>query len=546
MTATLLPEGKQSFTNSAGAPLIGGKIYTYDAGTNIPRTTYQDAAGTVPNTNPVILDARGEATVFWSGVYKVVLKDAADVTLWVTDGIEDTNSPVDLLRSNLSASSGASRVGYMPAGVGSVATTVEKVLRETVSVYRFMTDTQIANVKGGTASMDMATVLQTAFVACAITGDDLDLVGGTFGIASSLGQIPPNFEIRGNKNVVIKATAVFTHMAQIGSTTAAFGYNQGAMSGVIWDGNSKVDQCLRLGSVVGDSWLSGYEFSGCTFKNATGDGVLTSNNYWLVPFRNCAFHNNGGRGYHQMAGDNAGENISFYGCSFFNNTAGGVLLENPGAGGASNYFYGCSFDYNGDWAIQNGTSLTNGIVYLSGGHIEQDARYIRNYGFMQTDGVAMFNGTLSASLGYLIDSYNALNMSGGWVQNAGAGVLINPASAQNVFARNVTGLYGSFADVVIPGGALVSGTVYQNTYPSTLEVSVPITYGAGIGSVASYVGNTNAPALLVDQTYNYGGFAVGTPVYHKFKVPPGWYYKLVATTGGNPAYINAGHVLSYF
>ena len=77
--AALLPDGKQSYTTATGAPLVGGRLYTYDAGTSTPRPTYSDAAGLVPNTNPVILDARGEAVIFWSGAYKVVLRDAADV-----------------------------------------------------------------------------------------------------------------------------------------------------------------------------------------------------------------------------------------------------------------------------------------------------------------------------------------------------------------------------------------------------------------------------------------------------------------------------------
>ena len=77
--ATLLPDGKQSYTTATGAPLVGGRLYTYDAGTSTPRPTYSDAAGLVPNTNPVILDARGEAVIFWSGAYKVVLRDATDV-----------------------------------------------------------------------------------------------------------------------------------------------------------------------------------------------------------------------------------------------------------------------------------------------------------------------------------------------------------------------------------------------------------------------------------------------------------------------------------
>ena len=88
--ATLLPQGKQYFEASDGSPLAGGKLYTYDAGTNTPRVTYADADGTIPNTNPIILDARGEAVVFWSGSYKVVLRDAADGLIWTVNQVADS------------------------------------------------------------------------------------------------------------------------------------------------------------------------------------------------------------------------------------------------------------------------------------------------------------------------------------------------------------------------------------------------------------------------------------------------------------------------
>ncbi|KKW92697.1 hypothetical protein [Sphingobium chungbukense] len=85
MPAILLPEGKQSYQNALGLPLVGGKLYTYLAGTSTPATTWADPAKTVPNANPVILDTRGEATIFWDGNYKIVLKDASDVTIWTVD-----------------------------------------------------------------------------------------------------------------------------------------------------------------------------------------------------------------------------------------------------------------------------------------------------------------------------------------------------------------------------------------------------------------------------------------------------------------------------
>lgn len=88
VSASLMPPGKQTYVDANGAPLAGGRLYTYAAGTSTPLATYSDEAGVTPNTNPVILDARGEASVFWgSAAYKIVLRDANDVTVWTQDNV---------------------------------------------------------------------------------------------------------------------------------------------------------------------------------------------------------------------------------------------------------------------------------------------------------------------------------------------------------------------------------------------------------------------------------------------------------------------------
>jgi len=84
---TLLPVPKARFFSASGAPLAGGKVYTYSAGTTTPKNTYTDASGAVANANPVILDSAGEADIWLLGNYKIILKNSADVQQWSVDNV---------------------------------------------------------------------------------------------------------------------------------------------------------------------------------------------------------------------------------------------------------------------------------------------------------------------------------------------------------------------------------------------------------------------------------------------------------------------------
>lgn len=72
-----------------GITEAGYYVYTYIAGTATPKDTYTDNTETVANTNPIILDSRGEADVWWSGTYKVAVytgdKDVDGVLVWSVD-----------------------------------------------------------------------------------------------------------------------------------------------------------------------------------------------------------------------------------------------------------------------------------------------------------------------------------------------------------------------------------------------------------------------------------------------------------------------------
>ena len=88
--------GAQFFDDN-GSPLVGGKLYTYASGTTTPLATYTTSAGTVANTNPIILNAGGRTpNEIWlaTGVlFKFVLKTSTDVLIGTYDGIPSVNDP---------------------------------------------------------------------------------------------------------------------------------------------------------------------------------------------------------------------------------------------------------------------------------------------------------------------------------------------------------------------------------------------------------------------------------------------------------------------
>lgn len=108
--ANLSPVARSQFFDSNGNPLSGGKLYTYEAGTTTPLATYSDSAELSANTNPIILDSRGECTIrlLANSSYKFVLDDSNDNTLWTVDNI--TAPPTTVQVSTTAGAADASKL----------------------------------------------------------------------------------------------------------------------------------------------------------------------------------------------------------------------------------------------------------------------------------------------------------------------------------------------------------------------------------------------------------------------------------------------------
>jgi len=176
VSLSLLAGAGWQFFDDNGTPLTGGLLYTYEAGTTTPLTTYTDVNGNVANANPIVLDAAGRVPYqVWlssSDSYKFILKTSTGVTVWTEDNIEPS---INL--AVLAASNGSSLIGFIQAGTGAVARTAQSKLRDTVSVKDF------GAICDGSA--DDTTAVQAAFNYIQTNGGKL-IVEGICAISAPL------------------------------------------------------------------------------------------------------------------------------------------------------------------------------------------------------------------------------------------------------------------------------------------------------------------------------------------------------------------------
>ena len=92
--ATRLELPKFQAFDSNGDPLSGGHLHTYIVGTTTDKATYTTATAAVEQSNPIVLDSRGESTVagiYGIGFYKFVLEDSAGAEIYTIASISGVN-----------------------------------------------------------------------------------------------------------------------------------------------------------------------------------------------------------------------------------------------------------------------------------------------------------------------------------------------------------------------------------------------------------------------------------------------------------------------
>lgn len=86
----LMPVIRQQFLSPQGVPLGGAKIHTYFPGGSVPQPTFTDVSLTIQNSNPVIADSGGFASIWLqASLYRICVADLNDVQQYCTDNVSD-------------------------------------------------------------------------------------------------------------------------------------------------------------------------------------------------------------------------------------------------------------------------------------------------------------------------------------------------------------------------------------------------------------------------------------------------------------------------
>lgn len=267
--------GAQFF--SGNTPLAGGLIYSYFAGTTTPATTYTDSLGTVPASNPIVLDSQGKTTdeiwVTSGSVYKFVLKSATGVQLGVYDNISGIND------FSTAPSNSSANISFLPAGSGAVTRTVQAKLRDVVSVKDF-------GAVGDGVTNNSAT-LQAAINATP-AGGKLYIPAGTYSYSTGLTRGSAITIIGDGVSGAGGSTLYYTGTGNAFTYTGGGSASGGRFQDFVLQGTASANNGLYIYNAFNAIRFDKVYVTGFSKTNANACYIEDA---WDITFANCTFTN---------------------------------------------------------------------------------------------------------------------------------------------------------------------------------------------------------------------------------------------------------------
>lgn len=200
MAVLLSPIGndEQYFTVN-GVPLNAGTLQTYAAGTSTPQATFTTSAGSIQNTNPIVLGVDGRAPQeIWlttNVAYKFVLADSLGNIIWTKDNISGIASQL-VLNSYLTgltlSAAGGSSTMTIAAGQATDSTNIA-VMTLGASIAKTTSGWAVGTGNGGLDSGGIANTTWYHFFL--ITRPDTNVTDILFSTSAVAPTLPTNYTI---------------------------------------------------------------------------------------------------------------------------------------------------------------------------------------------------------------------------------------------------------------------------------------------------------------------------------------------------------------
>jgi len=415
MVAFLLPNGKQQFIDINGKPLVAGTVGMYVPSTLIFKNTWQDAGQAVLNTNPIVLDSRGQAVIYGTGPYRQIVKDASGNLIWDkpvqgvggADGIVSVVANIAALRALAVAGTDLTPIfveGYYTSGDGGGGAfvwesanvsadnggTIIQVTGVTTGRYVRPNSGALFTVNQfgakGDDSTENSTSFNNAMTACGVVG----IIPGTYRLKNC--KIPYGAGLIGQdqKTVILKGTADATNILKTDNIN-----NSGVYVNYIELRNFTYDMTLMTDSSSNSAiyFTTSYENSISNIRYIDESSFPTS--AWGLNFDGSVY------------------DTSIVDCYFpfwravgnsndFNTTIRAIGLNTYGC--TVGYFNGYLFegvifqkDYDKITWEQSG-----GILTIIGGDVEQSGYYLRSNGHFVSQ-VTSLNNALGGFTGIYLD-----------------------------------------------------------------------------------------------------------------------------------------------
>ena len=388
-------------------------------------------------------------------------------------------NPTDNTLTLLAADTGASLIGFKQSGTGAVATTISEVLNESVSIFRFMTPAQIADVKAGTASIDVTSALQMAADEALASGRFLTGYSGAALVTSTL-----NLKCSGDlSNLTIKANATLVNpVVRFGTTS----------------GLPTTSKNMKLPVITNTARVSGNWGTGVGLEIANTNG----NQLYIPSVTNFEYGLSVG-GYNS----GAAYNVVTLGLVYSNKINIRLIPLASGGWSNQNTFIGGRLGINSTDFTVSGYVGTRNIVFAKGA---------------ATSGGANNNTFINTSVeSNLVEYTIEFNESTGFNKLIG---LRYEGSSQNVLFHTNTAsgnVYNTFE-----GGYQVNQLLFTFTgtgsSPYNSILSGAISKMEGTGSVLNIVNNTSNSNIAP----HVQGFVAGARVVSKDEASTDWAYRL--------------------